>query len=127
MVAVARRTVPKSSGSSGECARDEREVGRKYNPRGTLPYLYLLIADPGAKPDGVRAKIVLGSCLGVENDVFFTSRAVGIKVANKRFWRGRGAVGDRSHGKRPGTREKEIEFDTRLSKNATRPRGVLVA
>ena len=75
MVAVARRTVPKSSGSSGECARDEREVGRKYNPRGT----YLLIADPRAKPDGVRAKIVLGSCLGVENGVFAPRVPSGLK------------------------------------------------
>ena len=87
----------------------------------------MLIADMEVKPDGTLAKTIIRCCLGVEKCAFWVTHEVGIRSRKYLFWEGQPHVGIRDGTDRPGSREKEIEFDTQFSKNATRERCVLVA
>ena len=88
------------------------DSGWKYNLGGSTSFLLsLLIADMEVKPDDTLAKTIIRWCLGVEKCTFWVAHYMGIRSRKYLFWEGPPHVGIREGTERPGSREKEIEFE----------------
>ena len=81
-----------------------------------------MLAAKGARLPGVLRKTSARGGLGVEKHVFCGLHSKGIKVGNVGVWEAHHNKGIRNGQERPGTRVKEIEFESSRyppSKNAS--------